>query len=164
MLRYLMPLLFSVAATWHALAQAPDVEDMPSRFYSYYDKGDADGISSLYAEDATLYSSTGMPLIVGRQQIQEYFRQTFSSSESRHLKPIQGHWQKYGNFAIRSSTANIDVELRDGTKISVPLRATYVFQKGPQGWLIVHHHVSRESPSPANGPSQAQRSGTGPKK
>ena len=163
MLRYLMPLLFALAATWHAFGQAPDVEDMPSRFYSYYDKGDAEGISSLYAEDATLYSSTGVPLIVGRQQIQEYFRQTFSSSESRHLKPIQGHWQKYGNFAIRSSTANIDVELRDGTKISVPLRATYVFQKGPQGWLIVHHHVSRESPSPANGPSQAQRSGTGPR-
>ena len=163
MLRYLMPLLFALAATWHAMAQAPDVEDMPSRFYSYYDKGDAEGISSLYAEDATLYSSTGTPLIVGRQQILEYFRQTFSSSESRRLKPIQGHWQKYGDFAIRSSTANIDVELRDGTKISVPLQATYVFQKGPQGWLIVHHHVSRNSPSPTNGPSQAQRSETRPR-
>lgn len=163
MLRYLVPILFALTATWHALAQAPDVEDVPPQFYRYYDKGDAVGISSLYAEDATLYPSTGAPLVVGRSQIEEYFRQTFAGAETRRLKPIQGHWQKYENFAIRSSTANITAELKDGTKITIPLRATYVFQKGPQGWLIVHHHVTRESPVPANGPSQAQRTETRPK-
>ena len=163
MLRYLVPILFALSATWDALAQAPDVEDVPPQFYRYYDKGDAAGISSLYAEDATLYPSTGAPLVVGRSQIEEYFRQTFSGAETRRLKPIQGHWQKYENFAIRSSTANITAELKDGTKVIIPLHATYVFQKGPQGWLIVHHHVTRESPVPANGPSRAKRKEIGPR-
>jgi uncharacterized protein (TIGR02246 family) len=163
MLRYLVPILFALSATWHALAQAPDVEDVPPQFYRYYDTGDAAGISSLYAEDATLYPSTGAPLVVGRSQIEEYFRQTFAGAETRRLKPIQGHWQKYENFAIRSSTAYITAELKDGTKITIPLRATYVFQKGPQGWLIVHHHVTRSSPAPANGPSQAKRTETSPR-
>lgn len=158
-----MPILFALSATWHALAQAPDVEDVPPQFYRYYDKGDAAGISSLYAEDATLYPSTGAPLIVGRSQIEEYFRQTFAGAETRRLKPIQGHWQKYENFAIRSSTATITAELKDGTKITIPLRTTYVFQKGPQGWLIVHQHVTRESPVPVNGLSQAKRIETGPR-
>jgi ketosteroid isomerase-like protein len=100
---------------------------------------------------------------MGRSQIEEYFRQTFAGAETRRLKPIQGHWQKYENFAIRSSTANITVELKDSTKLTIPLHATYVYQKGPQGWLIVHHHVTRESLVPAVGPSQAKKTEAGPK-
>ena len=132
-----------------ALAQVENLEEMPQRFYTYYNKGDAAAMASLYAEDATLYPNTGTQLIIGRQEIKEYFRHIFDSANSYRLEPLEGHWQQYEHFAVRSSTANVYMEMKDGKKIGIPLRATYVYQKGPQGWLIVHQQATRLSPSPA---------------
>jgi ketosteroid isomerase-like protein len=145
-----MALLSALGLPLPALAQVQDLDEIPQRFYSYYNKGDAAGIASLYAEDATLYPNTGTELIIGRQGIKEYFRNIFDSANSYRLEPLEGYWQQYEYFAVRSSTANVYMELKDGKKIGIPLRATYVYQRGPQGWLIVHQQATRLSPLSAD--------------
>lgn len=142
-------LLCAFGLPLQALAQVENLEEVPQRIYTYYNKGDAAGMASLYAEDATFYPDTGTRLITGRQGIREYFRDVFDSASSHRLEPLQGHWQRYEHFAVRSATANVYMELKDGKKIGIPLRATYVYQKGPQGWLIVHQQATRLGPSAA---------------
>ncbi len=143
-------LLWAFGLPLQALAQVQELDEMPQRFYTYYNKGDAAAIASLYAQDATLYPNTGTQRIIGREDIQQYFRDIFDSANSYRLEPLEGHWQRYGHFAVRSSTANVYMEMKDGKKIGIPLRASYVYQRGPQGWLIVHQQVTQLNPSAAD--------------
>lgn len=137
-------LLFSLGPMPYTVAQVPELEDVPQRFYSYFNKGDAAGLASLYSEDATFYSNTEPQLIVGRQNIKKYFENLFSGANSYRLEPLQSHWQKYQEFAVRSATANVYMELKDGKKIGIPLRATYVYQKEPKEWLVIHHQATQQ--------------------
>jgi uncharacterized protein (TIGR02246 family) len=137
-------LLFALGILQYTFAEVPDLEDMPQRFYSYFNKGDAAGLASLYAEDATFYSDAAPQLIVGRQDIRKYFDNLFNGATSYRLEPLESHWQKHENFAVRTATANEYMELKDGKKIGIPLRATYVYQKESKGWLITHHQATQQ--------------------
>lgn len=137
-------LVLALGAMPYAVAQVSDLEDVPQRFYSYFNKGDAEGIASLYSEDATFYSDAEPQLIIGRQNIEKYFENLFSGASSYRLEPLESHWQKYEKFAVRTANANVYMELKDGKKIGIPLRASYVYEKVPKGWFIIHHQATQQ--------------------
>jgi len=144
MRRQIRLLLLAFGIVQYSFAEVPDLEDIPQRFYSHFNKGDAAGLASLYSEDATFYSDAEPQLIVGRQDIKRYFDNLFNGASSHRLEPLESHWQKHENFAVRTATANVYMELKNGKKIGIPLRATYVYQKESKGWLIIHQQATQQ--------------------
>lgn len=134
-----------------AFAQSQSPEQAAKDFIDFYDKGNLEKMASLYSEDATILPSSGGEMLQGRTAIKEYFRKAFDSTKSRRIESEGLEWQKYGDFAVRTSKGKIEVERNDGQKAVFPFRSTYVYKKNSAGWQIVHTQVSRWSPADAVG-------------
>jgi ketosteroid isomerase-like protein len=51
-------------------------------------------------------------------------------------------FRRYGNAVIGDGTLEFDTVAKDGTKTTLPMRWTVVWEKRGANWLIVHEHTS----------------------
>jgi uncharacterized protein (TIGR02246 family) len=102
-------------------------------------KGDADYMTSLYADDAILHGTTSPVLREGHALIREYFANIAANPPTMSfIEPM--HIRIYGDTAI--NTGNYATRF-NAEQEPIVLRYSFVYHKFPEGWKIVDHHSSR---------------------
>lgn len=136
-----------------AAGPVTEVEQVPGAFRNAFKTGDLDGITALYAPDASFLPTVGPARLDGRDAIRGYYQRVFANSKSRDIIPANERWQKFGDIVVRSNDVRIEQELADGRAVVTLARLSTVYQRGPSGWLIVNMN-SAQQPQPAQAPAR----------
>lgn len=145
MLRVLFLAGMVTVTSLQAVAQVKQVEEMPTRFIELFQQGDLPALIALFAPDASYIPTVGKSRFDGIEGIRGYFGNVFKNSKSRNITFTNERWQKFGDIVVRSADIVIHQELLDGQSRDTPSRVSFVYQKGADGWRIVHHHGSMPS-------------------
>ena len=96
------------------------------------------GIARIYAEAALLHGTSQARLFVGREAIRSYFRGTSTVEIGEmHVVPLAAD----SGLAVGKYTFTRE---RDGQRVTVPARFTFVVRREDGDWRILHHHSSAE--------------------
>lgn len=126
-----------------------DAAQLPGIYIEAYRDGDAARIASLFAPEATFIPLLPVPRFQGPEAVRAYYQRAISNTRSRSITPSNEMVQDYGDTIVRTADIVIDQELLDGRKVATPARVSFVYQRGRDGWRIVHHHQSVRPAAPA---------------
>jgi ketosteroid isomerase-like protein len=115
-------------------------EDVEQAFYEAVQKGDADLLIQLWAEDeeTLCVHPTGVRLL-GIVPIRESWRGIFSNAKIRVQAESVTHWQG-SVLAIHHLTEILFVG--DDPSPHGPLHVTHIYARGAHGWRLVSRHAS----------------------
>lgn len=111
------------------------------KFQKAFDASDVQGIVSLFAPDAVFLGTLSPKLATETDEIQAYF-QAIKTDTPRLLEIGD-----YSTLVLSDSVvvfAGMDnfSSTKDGKKIDLPARFTFVVTKSERGWRISHFHSS----------------------
>ena len=111
------------------------------KFRRAFDASDVQGIVNLFAPDAMFLGTVSPKLATKTDEINAYF-QAIKTDTPRTIEIGE-----YSTLVLSDSVvvfAGIDQfsTTRDGKKIDLPARFTFVVTKGEHGWRISHFHSS----------------------
>ncbi|NBH11038.1 nuclear transport factor 2 family protein [Amycolatopsis sp. SID8362] len=104
---------------------------------------DVEALVAQYAEDVTLFDAVGGLCDRGRDAERARLTQWFGAYRTeiglriRDLEVVTG-----GDVAFAHYLFQVTGTMTDGTEVSMWVRATVGFQRGEDGWKIVHEHSS----------------------
>ena len=139
----LLIVLATVLAT--SLAHAGPKEDalqVVAKWAKAFGDADVDGIVNLHAPNATFFGTLDKTLNTQPAGIRKYFEGA--------LLVLRPRTAALGEHSVAEITDSVVVVTgldtvtgtRDGQIISAPGRVTFVLEKQPTGWKIVHFHRS----------------------
>lgn len=103
--------------------------------------GSSDAVMKLYATDAVLLP-TLLPKVYNTPELRKEYFNFFTARENLKGTVNEQHIRVFGNIAVNSGFYTFTFTEKDKI-VTVPARFSFVYQKTPQGWLIVDHHSSR---------------------
>ena len=103
--------------------------------------GSSDEVVKLYTKDAVLLPTLS-PRVHNTPELRKEYFDVFTAKENLKGTVNEEHIRVFGNMAVNSGLYTFTYT-RDGEKIEVPARFSFVYHKAPQGWLIVDHHSSK---------------------
>lgn len=111
------------------------------KFKRAFDASDVQGIVSLFAPDAVFLGTVSPKLATKTDEIKAYFQAIKTDT------PRVVEIGDYSTLVLSDSVvvfAGMDQfsSTRDGKKIDLPARFTFVVTKSERGWLISHFHSS----------------------
>jgi ketosteroid isomerase-like protein len=115
-------------------------EDLEQSFYDALNRGDADLLMQLWAEDedTLCVHPTGVRL-AGIAPIRDSWRGIFGNARLRVQAETVAHWQG-SVLAIHHLTEILFVG--DDPNPHGPLHVTHVYARGSHGWRVVSRHAS----------------------
>jgi len=118
-----------------------------------YGKRDLQALSACFASDTdvVMYGTGADEKRIGPEQIQAQAKRDWSQSET---SAMSIHWTSI-SAAGPVAWAAVDVVVKarvQGQDMALPLRASFVFERRKEGWLVVHAHFS----VPASGQAEGQ--------
>jgi uncharacterized protein (TIGR02246 family) len=118
-----------------------DAYQVVEKFKRALDASDVQGIVKLFAPDAVFLGTVSSKLATKPDEINAYF-QAIKTDTPRTVKIGE-----YSTLVLSDSVvvfAGMDQfsSTRDGKKIDLPARFTFVMTKGKHGWRISHFHSS----------------------
>ena len=130
-----------------------EIEKQLDRWFAALKTGDPDQVTSLYARDAILLSTLKGDVKQGHRKIRRYFEKDFLP---RHPSgtAVESHTRLMGRVAVNSGIYRFQVDGKDGGRISVEARFTFVYQWLENDWKIVEHHSSL---NPEGQPTSAKK-------
>jgi uncharacterized protein (TIGR02246 family) len=106
-----------------------------------FEASDVDGISKLYAPDATFFGTGSKTLVNNPEGIREYFGQLRTNMpRSATVKEPDVMLLSDTTFVV-TGLDNVS-QTRDGQKVSATGRTTFIVAKRGADWKIVHFHRS----------------------
>jgi uncharacterized protein (TIGR02246 family) len=126
---------------------ADDVSAVVDRWATAFNANDVDALVNLYAPDAILVGSTGLTRSEGRDAIRGYFARLAHSGD----KVVIGDRKVIvlaDNVAYATGFYEFSA-LREGAVKKSWAGFSMILVKHGNDWLIVHHHSSLRSTSPA---------------
>jgi uncharacterized protein (TIGR02246 family) len=106
-----------------------------------------DRILALYARDAVLWGTLSPTIRQGPAALREYFVAAFKALPGHRVSFGDQLIRVYGDMAINSGYYTFSY-VKDGETKTIPARYSFVYVKGPTGWLIVDHHSSAVPAAP----------------
>jgi len=126
-------------------------------FYDAMQRGDAQGMMALWADDDEVFCvHPGGPRVVGPQAIRLAFEAVFASSGRIHVQPERQRRVHSIDSAVHNLVERVELHTDEGVRTGFVV-ATNVYIKTAQGWRMVAHHASpgttQETPEIAETPS-----------
>jgi uncharacterized protein (TIGR02246 family) len=125
-----------------AAAETPPKEavvDLFNKWNAAIQSGKTDEVLRLYAKDAILLPTVSNKVRHNHAEIKDYFDHFVEA------KPVgkinEQNIRTFDDLAINSGTYTFTLT-KDGKRVEVPARFTFVYQKQGKDWLIIEHHSS----------------------
>lgn len=146
MKKYLIKtLLFGFALTLATPAIAVDQKaEVQAAFKKWQDaltSGKPENLVALYTADAVVFAAASRKPLLSTADRQSYFAD-LAKIKGLKLEAKENLTQVFGDVAINSGTINFTSKDLANKSVSMLSRYTFVYQKQPQGWLIVNQHSS----------------------
>jgi ketosteroid isomerase-like protein len=140
-------LLFGIGCLLNA-QESQSVERAMARFFVALNNLDWPGMSTLFAEDATMFSPSPTERIEG-SRVRVAWREQFESLRRRSSKSgppyLDVQPQQMRIDRLSEDVAVVSFHLKNGTRID---RRTFVWKLFSGGWKIVHLHASTANTAP----------------
>ena len=112
------------------------------RFYEAFGSLDIAEMDKVWeASEQVFCIHPGWPLLTGWEQVRKSWERIFYSSTLMHFNITDAQVAARGDCAWVSCVENIS-SVVDGRATNFAVRATNIFVRGENGWLMVHHHGS----------------------
>lgn len=103
--------------------------------------GDPENIVNLFDSKAILLPTLAPNVLKTREEQLAYFTQLMQNPKLS-VTVNESNLRIFGNIAINSGLYTFYFE-RQGQPVIIPARFTFIYQKKPQGWLIIEQHSSQ---------------------
>jgi uncharacterized protein (TIGR02246 family) len=103
--------------------------------------GKATNVTDLYAADAVLLPTLSAKVHNTPALRLEYFEK-IAALKNLTVTLQEQQIRLLGNVAVDSGLYTF-THVKEGKSLSIPARFTFVYEKTPQGWVIVEHHSSK---------------------
>jgi uncharacterized protein (TIGR02246 family) len=129
----------------------PTAQDAENAFYEALERGDLEGMMSVWAEDEDIICvhPTG-PRLSGQDQVRESWAKIFSGGAGPRVRITQQVAVTGMMIAVHSVHENFTSE--GDARSQVPVVATNVYLRTAAGWRMIVHHASpapvQSEPSP----------------
>lgn len=117
------------------------VEGQLDRWFAALKSCNPAKVTELYAKDAILLSTLKGDVKKGHGKIHAYFKGAFLPKHPIG-KVVEGHTRVIGGTAVNSGLYSFKIDGKDGKRITVQARYTFVYQWLGNDWKIVEHHSS----------------------
>jgi ketosteroid isomerase-like protein len=124
------------------VSDAPSVEEANARFYRAFETLDLGQMDAVWAHgDHVKCVHPGWPLLTGWDAVRSSWEAIFESTAEMRFTISEIQAETAGDLAWVTCTENILAEVRGRVSVTRVL-ATNLFERGPDGWRMVHHHAS----------------------
>lgn len=125
-----------------------------NRFLKAYETRDGRSLLSLFVPDpdVVLYGTGADEKRIGQAAIKTQFERDWSQSEAASLKFDWHSVSLAGGAALVAADGTAHVKV-GGQQVTMPLRATVVFEQRGNSWLVAQMHVSTPASEQAEGES-----------
>jgi len=103
--------------------------------------GSPDAVMKLYVTDAVLLPTLS-PKVHNTPELRKDYFNVFTAKENLKGTVNEQHIRVFGNIAVNSGLYTFTFTEKNKI-VTVPARFSFVYQKTPQGWMIVDHHSSK---------------------
>ena len=119
----------------------PTAQDAENAFYEALERGDLEGMMSVWAEDEDIICvhPTG-PRLSGQDQVRESWAKIFSGGAGPRVRITQQVAVTGMMIAVHSVHENFTSE--GDARSQVPVVATNVYLRTAAGWRMIVHHAS----------------------
>jgi uncharacterized protein (TIGR02246 family) len=119
----------------------PTAQDAENAFYEALERGDLEGMMSVWAEDEDIICvhPTG-PRLSGQDQVRESWAKIFSGGTGPRVRITQQVAVTGMMIAVHSVHENFTTE--GDARSQVPVVATNVYLRTAAGWRMIVHHAS----------------------
>ena len=128
-----------------SLAQAGPKEDalqVVEKWAKAFGDADVDGITNLYAPNALFFGTLDKTLTTQPADIRKYFERALLTGRPRTAVLREHSVAIIGDSVVVVTGLDTVTGTRDGQVISAAGRITFVLEKLPSGWKIIHFHRS----------------------
>jgi ketosteroid isomerase-like protein len=131
------------------VSEPADVEEANARFYRAFEALDVAEMDRVWAHgEHAGCVHPGWPLLCGWEAVRESWRTIFANTEEMRFTLSDVNVNVDGDPAWVTCTENILSDVAGRVSVTAIL-ATNVFERGGDGWKLVHHHASHVlAPSP----------------
>ena len=125
-----------------------------NRLLKAYETRDGGTLSAMFVPDpdVVLYGTGADEKRIGPTQIRAQFERDWSQSEAASLKFDWHSVSSTGGLALVAADGAARVKV-GGQEVTMPLRATMVFERRGERWLVAQMHVSTPASEQAEGES-----------
>lgn len=128
-------------------APPPSPEAPEAAFYAAFEAADLEAMMRLWCDDQTVVCiHPGGERHVGLEEVRESWRRIFAGSGQLRMHVAQSVSASTPAMSVRCVIEYIGVR---GVRGTVPVVATNMFRRAPEGWRLWMHHAS---PHPASLP------------
>jgi len=138
----ILALVLTLSAPGVAMAgPKEDVAAATRAWAAAYDSRDPKQAIALYDAEAVFWGTLSPTIRDNPEAILAYFKSMPATPHSR-VKLGEQHIRVYGDIAINTGYYTFNV-LRDGKRVGIPARFSFVYRLRDGRWMIVDHHSSR---------------------
>jgi ketosteroid isomerase-like protein len=124
------------------MSEAADVEEANARFYRAFETLDIAEMDQVWAHgDHARCVHPGWPLLSGWDAVRTSWETIFANTEEMRFTLTDVNVNVRGALAWVTCTENILSEVQGRVTVTSIL-ATNLFERGADGWRLVHHHAS----------------------
>ena len=119
-----------------------EVVEANARFYRAFEALDVAAMDEAWAHGEHVKCvHPGWPLLTGWDAVRESWARIFENTEEMRFTLSDVRASACGDLAWVTCTENIFSEVQGRLAVTSVL-ATNLFERGPDGWRLVHHHAS----------------------
>lgn len=131
-------------------ALSPEIAE--AAFYAAFESSDLEAMMGLWCDDPTVVCiHPGGERHVGLEEVRESWRRIFAGGRQLRFRVARAVSASTPDLAVHCVIEFIGLH---GVRGTVPVLATNVFRRGPEGWRLWLHHASAH---PAPPPPGAQK-------
>lgn len=124
------------------MSDTREVEQANARFYRAFETLDLTQMDAVWSHaDRVKCVHPGWPLLTGWDAVRSSWEAIFESTAEMRFTISDIRVEAAGDFAWVTCTENILSDVRGRVSVTSVL-ATNLFERGSDGWRIVHHHAS----------------------
>ena len=119
-----------------------EVEQANARFYQAFETLDLARMERVWAHDEHVKCvHPGWPILIGWEAVRSSWATIFENTGEMRFTLSDVRASTRGDLAWVTCTENIFSEVHGRLAVTSVL-ATNLFERGPDGWRLVHHHAS----------------------
>ena len=119
-----------------------EIEQANARFYQAFETLDLARMDLVWSHGPHVKCvHPGWPILIGWEAVRSSWEAIFENTAEMRFTLSDVRASASGNLAWVTCTENIFSEVRGRLSVTSVL-ATNLFERGPDGWRLIHHHAS----------------------
>jgi ketosteroid isomerase-like protein len=124
------------------MSDITEIEQANARFYQAFETLDLARMDLVWAHaEHVKCVHPGWPILVGWEAVRSSWETIFENTAEMRFTLSDVRSTRRGDLGWVTCTENIFSEVRGRLAVTSVL-ATNLFERGPQGWRMIHHHAS----------------------